>query len=316
MKLKAVIPAAGLGTRFLPLTKGQPKEMLPIIDKPIIQYVVEEAVAAGIDDIIIVTGKNKRSIEDHFDRSQELESLSHLHGQGEGLEELEHLMSRVDIHYVRQRSPRGLADAVYCARKHIGDETFAVMLGDVIHRSEVPVISQLAKVHEETGGSVIAVERIPWKDVRRYGILRGTSVRQGLIKVEDMVEKPRREEAPSNIAVAGTYLLSPTIFKCIERTEAGVNGEVQLTDSLRLLLQEEDVYGCVIEGTRYDVGDKIGWMQANLTLTLADPRFSADALRMMQGLLDIYGHGDTPGDATDAMHPVDRPRPPCPTKIS
>lgn len=286
MKLKAVIPAAGLGTRFLPLTKGQPKEMLPIVDKPIIQYVVEEAVAAGIDDIIIVTGKNKRAIEDHFDHFMELEKILNQQDRMADLEELELLMSKVDIHYVRQSGARGLGDAIYCARKHIGDEPFAILLGDVIHRSSIPVVSQLAKAHNEVGGSVIAVEPVPWEKVGRFGIIKGRQVKPRLYELEDMVEKPSKEKAPSNIAVAGTYILSPAVFECIEKTVPGINGEIQLTDALRLLLKKESIHGCMFDGTRYDVGDKIGWMHANLALTMEDPRFSGEIYKIMQELIE------------------------------
>lgn len=288
MKLKAVIPAAGLGTRFLPLTKGQPKEMLPLVDKPIIQYVVEEAVAAGIDDIILVTGKNKRAIEDHFDRFSELEHVLDDQGSMERLGELDQLMSKVDIHYVRQKSPRGLGDAIYCARKHIGDEPFAVMLGDVIHRSKVPVVSQLAQVHEQVRGSVIAVEPVPWDKVGRFGILKCDQVKPRLYRIEDMVEKPTREEAPSNIAVAGTYILSPLVFTCIEQTKPGINGEIQLTDALRLLLRKTEIYGYQIDGIRYDVGDKLSWMMVNFTLTLEDTRFSKEMKEMMRNLMEEH----------------------------
>ncbi|MDW5562362.1 MAG: UTP--glucose-1-phosphate uridylyltransferase GalU [Methanomassiliicoccus sp.] len=289
MKLKAVIPAAGLGTRFLPLTKGQPKEMLPIVDKPIIQYVIEEAVAAGIDDIVVITGKSKRAIEDHFDHFWELETALNQQGRNGELEGLEHLMSKVTLHYVRQHSARGLGDAIYHAKKHVGEEPFAVMLGDVIHCCQVPVVSQLAKVHEESGGSVIALEQVPWDKVGRFGIVKGESIGPRVFRIGDMVEKPRPEDAPSNLAVAGTYLLTPGVFDCIEQTAPGVNGEIQLTDALRLLAQKENVHGYEIEGTRYDVGDKVSWMQANLILTAQDPRFAGEMNGLMHDLLIATG---------------------------
>lgn len=289
--MKAVIPAAGLGTRFLPLTKGQPKEMLPIVDKPAIQYVVEEALAAGIDDIVIITGKDKRAIEDHFDHSFELESYLREQGRQEEVEELERISRLADIHYVRQKRAAGLGDAIYQARKHIGDEAFAVMLGDTIYRSKVPVVSQLAKAHARTGASVIAMERVPWGQVSRYGILKGRMVGKGLMEVRDLVEKPSRDEAPSNVAVAGTYILTPAIFDCISRTAPGLNGEVQLTDALRLLLREESIYGLAIEGQRYDVGDKLGWMETNLAFSLEDPRFAKDLRRFLDRMLR-RGKGD------------------------
>jgi UTP--glucose-1-phosphate uridylyltransferase len=284
--MKAVIPAAGHGTRFLPLTKGQPKEMLPIVDKPAIQYVVAEAIAAGIDDIIIITGRDKRAIEDHFDYSFELESFLKDHGKLEELEEIERISQMVNIHYIRQKRSIGLGDAVYCARQHIGDEPFAVMLGDTIHVSPVPIVKQLSDVHKARGGSVIAVERVPLEDVRKYGIIEGSKVSPGLYEIARMVEKPEPSEAPSDIAVAGTYFLSPSIFGCIEETVPGLNGEIQLTDALKLLLRKEKVFGCEFVGKRYDVGDKLGWMKANIELTLQDPRFSREMERFMRDLLD------------------------------
>lgn len=291
--MKAVIPAAGLGTRFLPLTKGQPKEMLPIVDKPAIQYVVEEALAAGIDDITIITGKDKRAIEDHFDHSFELESYLKEHGRLEELEELERISKLANILYVRQRRAAGLGDAIYQARKHVGKEAFAVMLGDTIYRSKVPVVTQLAKAHEETGSSIIAVEEVPWSEVGRYGIIKGKRAKGGLVEIMDLVEKPSRKRAPSNIAVAGTYILTPAIFKCIERTQPGLNGEVQLTDALRLLLKEERIFGLRIKGERYDVGDKLGWMKTNLAFALEDPRFSKDLRRFLAARLrEGKGNGE------------------------
>jgi len=291
--MKAVIPAAGLGTRFLPLTKGQPKEMLPIVDKPAIQYVVEEALAAGIDDIIIITGKDKRAIEDHFDHSYELESYLKEHGMLDQLEELERISKLADIHYVRQKRAAGLGDAIYQARKHIGNETFAVMLGDTIYRSEVPVVTQLAEAYERTGSSIIAVEEVPWSEVGRYGIIKGKKAKGGLVEIADLVEKPTKKQAPSNIAVAGTYILTPAIFKCIERTKPGLNGEVQLTDALKLLLKKEKIYGLHIAGERYDVGDKLGWMETNLAFALEDPRFSKDLRQfLLARLKEGKGNGE------------------------
>jgi UTP--glucose-1-phosphate uridylyltransferase len=283
--MKAVIPAAGLGTRFLPLTRGQPKEMLPIVDKPAIQYVVEEALAAGIDDIIIITGKDKRAIEDHFDHSFELESYLRENGKLEELEELERISKLANIHYVRQKTAAGLGDAIFQARKHIGNEAFAVMLGDTIYRSKVSVVTQLAEAYQRTGASVIAVEKVPWSQVGRYGIIKGKRTKDGLIEVLDLVEKPSRGEAPSNVAVAGTYVLTPAIFGCIERTKPGWNGEIQLTDALRLLLKQERIYGLHIAGERYDVGDKLGWMETNIAFALEDPRFSKDLRKFLRAKL-------------------------------
>ncbi|MEM0449416.1 MAG: UTP--glucose-1-phosphate uridylyltransferase GalU [Methanomassiliicoccales archaeon] len=283
--MKAVIPAAGLGTRFLPLTKGQPKEMLPIVDKPTIQYVVEEALAAGIDDIIIVTGRDKRAIEDHFDHCFELESYLRMHGRLRELEELEKISNMASIHYVRQKRAAGLGDAIYQARKHIGGESFAVMLGDTIYRSNIPVVSQLNKVHAKTKSSVIAMERVPKSKVSKYGIIKGKMIQKGVMEISDLVEKPSLEQAPSNIAIAGTYILTPSIFDCISRTEPGLNGEVQLTDALRLLLNREKIYGLMIEGVRYDVGDMLGWLKTNMVFVLEDPRYANDMKKFLRSYL-------------------------------
>lgn len=271
--MKAVIPAAGMGLRFLPLTKEQPKEMLPVLDRPTIQYVVEEAIAAGIDDIIIVTGREKRSIEDHFDKSFDLEATLEKLGRTRELEEIRRISNMVDIHFIRQKVPKGLGDAVYCARKHIGDEHFAVMLGDTINISEVPVVGQLMEVNRETGATVVAVEPVPRDKIRDYGIVAGERVKERLIRVTDMVEKPSPEDAPSNMGITGTYVLSPRIFECIERVSPGANDEIQLTDALRLLLSEEEVLAYEFVGRRYDIGDKIGWLRTSLELALEHPEF-------------------------------------------
>jgi UTP--glucose-1-phosphate uridylyltransferase len=288
VNMKAVIPAAGLGTRFLPLTKGQPKEMLPIVDKPTIQYVVEEAIAAGIHDIIMITGRDKRAIEDHFDHSFELESLLQRQNRMAELRELERISDLADIHYIRQKSPIGLGDAIYRARKHVGDEPFAVMLGDTIYRSQVPVVKQLMQVHERVQSSVIAVDKVPWNKVDRYGIVEGRQ-EEGLYLIKNLVEKPPVGSAPSNYAIAGTYILTPAIFECIERTEPGVNGEIQLTDALDLLLKKEKIFGCKIIGKRYDIGDKINWMETNIAFALEDPRFSRELKRFLRQKLKNVG---------------------------
>lgn len=269
--MKAVIPAAGLGVRFLPMTKDQPKEMLPVVHKPTIQYVVEEAVAAGIDDILIITGRGKRSIEDHFDRSIGLENALGNNGHEKELAEVMRIANMATIHYVRQKVQRGLGDAVLLARKHIGDEPFAVMLGDTINLSAVPVVRQLMDMQRERGGSVIAVESVPREKVRDYGMIKGKEVAERLYEIEDLVEKPFPEDAPSDLGITGTYVLSPRIFDCLERTPPGRGGEVQLTDALRLLSKEEKVYGLQFEGKRYDIGDKLGWLKATMELALDDP---------------------------------------------
>lgn len=284
--MKAVIPAAGLGVRFLPLTKDQPKEMLPVVHKPTIQYVVEEAVAAGITDILIVTGRGKRSIEDHFDRSFELECALERNGRKKELDEVMRVANMANVHFVRQKSPRGLGDAVLLARQHVGDEPFAVMLGDTINMSAVPVVKQLMDVQRERGGSVIAVEPVDRDKVRDYGIIAGTAVSERLYAVDDLVEKPSPEDAPSNLGITGTYVLSPRIFDCLERTPPGRGGEVQLTDALRLLREEEPLYGLQFEGTRYDIGDKLGWLKTTMRLALEDPELGP-ALR--EYLRDLTG---------------------------
>jgi len=269
--MKAVIPAAGWGVRFLPLTKEQPKEMLPVIDKPVIQYVVEEAAAAGIGDIIIITGRHKRTIEDHFDRSFELESILRNGNRKALLDSISGLHELADLHYIRQHEQRGLGDAVYRARHHVGNEPFAVMLGDTIHVSEVPVVKQLMQVHARTGRAVIAAERVPGEKVKDYGVLDAVRMEDRLYDVKDLVEKPRPEEAPSDLCIAGTYVLTPSIFECLERTEPGYNGEVQLTDALRLLREKEGLLAWEFVGKRYDIGDIPGWLSAQLELALKHP---------------------------------------------
>lgn len=276
--MKAVIPAAGMGTRFLPLTKAQPKEMLPVVDKPVIQYVVEEAIAAGIEDIIIVTGKDKRAIEDHFDASPELERTLEQKHDRHALEAMREIANMASIHYVRQKSPRGLADAIYCARHHIGDESFTVMLGDTINIAETPLVKQLMDAHKPLGASVIAVEKVSKEKFKDYGMVGGKHVGDKLIDIDTLVEKPSAEQAPSDMGITGTYVLTPGIFSAIENTEPGKNGEVQLTDALRHLLKREKIYGYLFEGKRYDVGDMLLWMKVNLELSLKSGQYG-DKLR-------------------------------------
>lgn len=268
---KAVIPAAGLGTRFLPATKAQPKEMLPLVDKPTIQYIVEEAVASGIEDILIITGRNKRAIEDHFDRSIELELALDGSHKEELLKLVQDVSELVDIHYVRQKEPRGLGHAVWCARKFIGDEPFAVLLGDDVVRAEVPALKQLMEVHRRTGGSVLGVQEVPPGEVSRYGIIRPRPVEDRLYAVEDLVEKPEAHQAPSRLAVLGRYILEPEIFSILERTPPGAGGEIQLTDALRELARRRPIWAYVFEGRRYDVGDKLGFLEATVELALERP---------------------------------------------
>lgn len=266
--MKAIIPAAGFGTRFLPATKAQPKEMLPLVDKPSIQYVVEEAAASGIDDILVVTGRGKRAIEDHFDKHFELESVLQGEEKQHFLDEVQKVSDLAHMHYVRQKHAEGLGKAIYCGKKYVGNEPFAVLLGDTITLIDEPCTKQLVDLYREHRASVIAVERVPPEKVERYGIIKGTAVGEGLYEIEDLVEKPSIDEAPSNLAIFGRYLLTPRVFECIERTKPGKNGEVQLTDALRLLLQSEKMYALELTGKRYDIGSKLDWLKANVEIAL------------------------------------------------
>ncbi|AEH25426.1 UTP--glucose-1-phosphate uridylyltransferase GalU [Pyrococcus yayanosii] len=265
---KAVIPAAGLGTRMLPITKSMPKEMLPIVDKPVIHYVVEEAIKAGIDDILIITGKGKRTIEDYFDRSFELEYYLREKGKLDELRQVEEIGEMIDIYYVRQKKPLGLGDAILHAEKHVNGEPFAVLLGDDIIVSEKPGIGQLIEVTQKKNAPIIGVEKVPWDRVSRYGIIKGKEIGKGLYTVEDLIEKPSPNEAPSNIAIIGRYILPPEIFDVLKETPPGKDGEIQLTDALRLLVKDTNLLAKEIEGRRYDVGDKVEFIIANLELGL------------------------------------------------
>jgi UTP--glucose-1-phosphate uridylyltransferase len=264
MITKAVIPAAGLGTRFLPVTKSMPKEMLPIIDKPIIQFAVEEAIAVGIEDIIIITGRGKRAIEDYFDTSPELENHLVRNKKYELLKEVKDISSLVDIHYIRQKEPKGLGDAVLKAEKHIGDEPFAVLLGDDIINSETPCIKQLTNLFEKYNKPIIAVEEVPKERVSSYGMIKGRERGESIYLVEDIIEKPSLEEAPSNIGTVGRYILTPEIFDCIKETPQGKGNEIQLTDAIKMLIEKDkkDVYAYKFSGRRYDAGDKLGYVKA------------------------------------------------------
>ena len=281
--MKAVIPAAGLGTRFLPATKAQPKEMLPVFDKPTIQYVVEEAVASGIDDILIVTGKGKRSIEDHFDRSFELEYSLKESGKNDYLEMVESISEIADIYYVRQKEQKGLGDAIYCARKHIDGEPFAVLLGDTITRSDVPCTKQLMDVHDKYGSSAIAVEEVPCDKVERYGIIKGSLKEENLYLIENMIEKPSVDEAPSNLAIMGRYILDSKIFDYIDEVPPGFGGEIQLTDAMRLL---DDIYGLVFKGKTYDIGNKVEWLKTSLEFALQQPDARKELVDYLNNLLN------------------------------
>ena len=273
--MKAVIPAAGLGTRFLPATKAQPKEMLPVYDKPTIQYVIEEAVESGVDDILIVTGKGKRSIEDHFDRAFELEYILQEKGKFEYLEEVKEITDLADIHFIRQKKQKGLGDAIHWAKKHVGAEPFVVMLGDTITKAKVPCTKQLIDLYVKYGKSAIAVEPVPDEKVERYGIIDGTEVEKNVYKINRLVEKPALKDAPSNLAIMGRYVLTPDIFEHIENTEPGVGGEIQLTDALSQL---DSIYGQVFTGESYDIGNRIDWLKTSLKFAMNDPEAKDDIL--------------------------------------
>jgi UTP--glucose-1-phosphate uridylyltransferase len=265
---KAVVPAAGLGTRFLPATKAQPKEMLPVVDRPAIQYVVEEAVRAGIDDILIITGRGKRSLEDHFDRSIELEASLDAAGKLEELEEIRRLAGLADIHYVRQGEALGLGHAVSVARKHVGDHPFAVMLGDDIMDERFRVLEQMIAAHEQRRSSVIAVKRFPIDEISSYGCVDAEPLQDGLVRLRGIVEKPKPADAPSDLAVVGRYVFTPEIFDALARTEPGVGGEIQLTDAIAILLEQQPVYGFVFEHGRFDIGKKLDYLRATVELAL------------------------------------------------
>jgi len=268
---KAVIPAAGLGVRFLPATKAQPKEMLPIVDKPTIQYIVEEAIASGIEDILFITGKQKRAIEDHFDKSSDLERMLKEKGKLELLDLVKDIGEMVEIHYVRQKEPKGLGHAVYCARKFIGNEPFAVLLGDDIVRSKVPCLRQMMDLYEETGSSVLGVQEVPLEEVSKYGILDAEKLRDNIFRVKDLVEKPSPDKAPSQMGIMGRYIITPRIFDILAETGPGAGGEIQLTDALRTLCLEEPIYGLSFKGQRFDVGDKLGYLKAMVEFALDRP---------------------------------------------
>ena len=265
---KAIIPAAGLGTRFLPATKAQPKEMLPIVDKPTIQYIIEEAVASGIEEILIITGRNKKSIEDHFDKSVELEMELEKAGKQEMLDLVRGISDMVDIHYIRQKEPRGLGHAIYCAKSFVGNEPFAVMLGDDVVESEVPCLKQLIDCFNEYKTTILGVQTVSPENVDKYGIVDGIHIEDRVYKVKRLVEKPVIEEAPSNIAILGRYIITPQIFDILENTKPGKGNEIQLTDALETLIKSEAMYAYDFEGRRYDVGDKLGFLQATVEFAL------------------------------------------------
>ncbi|MFK3936040.1 UTP--glucose-1-phosphate uridylyltransferase GalU [Alkalihalobacillus sp. NPDC078783] len=283
---KAIIPAAGLGTRFLPATKAMPKEMLPIVDKPTIQYIIEEAIQSGIEDIIIVTGKGKRAIEDHFDHAFELEQNLIEKEKFELLEKVQEA-SKVDIHYIRQKEAKGLGHAVWCARKFIGDEPFAVLLGDDIVQNQKPCLQQLIEQYDETGSSIIGVQQVAEDVTDRYGIIDPISQDGRLYKVNQFVEKPKLGTAPSNLAILGRYLLTPEIFTYLEDQQTGAGGEIQLTDAIQRLNEAQPVFAYDFEGKRYDVGEKLGFVMTTLEFAMQRDELKPELIKKMKEYLQL-----------------------------
>jgi UTP--glucose-1-phosphate uridylyltransferase len=286
---KAVLPAAGLGTRFLPATKAQPKEMLPVVDKPLVQYVVEECIASGIENIIIVTGRGKNAIEDHFDSAPELERYLEEKGKKDQAKMVREISNMVHFSYTRQKEPLGLGHAVLTARELVGDEPFAVLLGDVIIPGPRPATKQLIEVYEATGVGAIAVEEVPQEKTHLYGIVDGEPASQPpwgerLLRVRNLVEKPKPADAPSNLAITGRYVLPPEAFDCLERTRPGAGGEIQLTDALRLLAKESGLWAYIYEGKSYDAGDKLGFLKATVEIALQNPDLGPDFRAYLRSL--------------------------------
>ena len=283
---KAIIPAAGLGTRFLPATKSQPKEMLPIVDKPTLQYIIEEAIDSGIEEILIITGRNKKSIEDHFDKSVELELELEQKGKKEMLEMVRDISNMVNIHYIRQKEPKGLGHAIYCAKSFIGDEPFAVLLGDDIVDADTPCLKQLINTYDEYKTTILGVQEVAKEDTDKYGILDVKHIEDRVYKVKDMVEKPSIESAPSNIAILGRYIINPSIFEILENQKPGKGGEIQLTDALKTLSTQEAIYAYNFEGRRYDVGDKFGFLEATIDFALKRDELRDDLLNYMKSIVE------------------------------
>ena len=282
---KAIIPAAGLGTRFLPATKAQPKEMLPIVDKPTIQYIIEDAIASGIEEILIITGRSKKCIEDHFDKSVELEMELEKSGKNELLDLVRDISGMVDIHYIRQKEPRGLGHAIHCAKTFVGDEPFAILLGDdVVYNEEKPCLKQLIDCYNEYKTSVLGVQTVPESHVSKYGIVDGKHIEGKVYKVKGLVEKPSVEETPSNVAILGRYIVTPRIFDILENTKPGKGGEIQLTDALLELMGQEAMYAYDFEGRRYDVGDKLGFLEATVEYALRRPELREGFVEYLNNL--------------------------------
>ena len=281
---KAVFPAAGLGTRFLPVTKAIPKEMLPLVDKPLIQYCVEEAIASGIEDIIIITGRGKTAIEDHFDTSKELEFLLEEKGKRDLLKMVRDISNLVKFSYTRQKEALGLGHAILCAKDLVGNEPFAVFLGDDIIDSDVPAMKQMIEVYKKFRHTVLAVQRVPRESISNYGVIKGEQVEDRIFKVSDMVEKPKAEDAPSDLAVIGRYILTPDIFEYLENTRPGKLGEIQLTDAIKNMAQRHPVYALEFEGDRYDAGDKLGFLKANVSFAIKRDDLRGEFVEFLKGL--------------------------------
>ncbi|MBN1040016.1 UTP--glucose-1-phosphate uridylyltransferase [Clostridium botulinum] len=284
---KAVIPAAGLGTRFLPATKAQPKEMLPIVDKPTLQYIIEEAIDSGIEEILIITGRNKKSIEDHFDRSLELEIELEKSGKSELLEMVKDISNMVDIHFIRQKEPKGLGHAIHCAKTFVGDDPFAVLLGDdIVYNEGKPCLKQLMDCYSEYKTSVLGVQTVAKENVNKYGIVDGLHIEDRVYKVKGLVEKPSIEEAPTNVAILGRYIITPKIFEILENTKPGKGNEIQLTDALLELVEQEAMYAYDFEGKRYDVGDKLGFLQATVEYALRKSSLNEEFTEYLKGIVE------------------------------
>lgn len=286
---KAIIPAAGLGTRFLPATKAQPKEMLPIVDKPTLQFIIEEAIDSGIEEILIITGRNKSSIENHFDKSVELEIELEKSGKIELLEEIRKISDMANIHYIRQKEPKGLGHAIHCAKSFIGNEPFAVLLGDdIVYNPEKPCLKQMIEIYDEYKTTILGVQEVNEDDVSKYGIVDGNCIEDSIYKVRDLVEKPSKEEAPSNIAILGRYIINPAIFEILENVKPGKNGEIQLTDGLKDLAKIEAMYAYVFKGKRYDVGNKLGFLEATVEYALRRDEIKEEFLEFLTDTVNKY----------------------------
>lgn len=286
---KAIFPVAGLGTRFLPATKSTPKEMLPLIDKPLVQYVVEEAVAAGIEQILFVTGRSKRAIEDHFDIAFELESLLYDKGKDAELSQVRDIAEMVNIFYVRQKQALGLGHAILCAKDFVGNEPFAVLLGDDIIDGTTPCLAQLLDVYRKYRGPVLALEQVPMENISSYGCVKANTIADRIYEVVDMVEKPKQEDAPSDLAIIGRYILTADIFPILEQQEPGKGGEIQLTDAIKTLAKDEAIYGCRFEGIRHDCGDKLGFLKATVDMALKREEFNGDFEKFLRERLNCKG---------------------------